>query len=168
MVADGTYGQVNNYDNLKYQIACTDRDIPLLYKYERVDGFRGPKGHTFMDADREAGRISQESKKWKTISDKEDWIQIAKDTNNQRKSIIIECTSDLFLDWDRILEQWFVKRTTTKDGSKWTVLDYHWLNFGVGEVIDKNGVVMENGKPKLQYHPGACSVRSKMSFSFHS
>ena len=51
---------------------------------------------------------------------------------------------------------------------KYSVLDYHWLNFGVGEVIDKNGVVMENGKPKLQYHPGACSVRSKMSFSFHS
>ncbi|KAK3246424.1 hypothetical protein CYMTET_44039 [Cymbomonas tetramitiformis] len=78
----------------------------------------------------------------------------------------VEPPQEVHRDWREYLGQRFVKTTRTDSKyNKVNISEYHWFNYGVGEVIGPDGkqVLMADGSPQLQSHPGEVWMRKELN-----
>ncbi|KAK3256726.1 hypothetical protein CYMTET_34153 [Cymbomonas tetramitiformis] len=84
----------------------------------------------------------------------------------QRMDVKIPPTGHTYLVNDSWFGSRFVKTTRTDSKyNKVNISEYHWFNYGVGEVIGPDGkqVLMADGSPQLQSHPGEVWMRKELN-----
>eukprot|EP00854_Cymbomonas_tetramitiformis_P008907 gene8907-10553_t len=162
---DGTASQCNNGTMLHYNVEITDPDIPEMYMYQRMDVKIPPIGHTYLINDTWFGAISRAAKKWSIISDMADWIAISAGCRGKTPPICVEPAQEVHRNWAEYLSQRQVKTTRTDSNyNKVNISEFHWFNFGVGEAFGPDGkpVLMPDGKPQLESHPGEVWMRKDL------
>ena len=103
--------------------------------FERIDAFRGEKGHTFMAPDRKHGVIRRACRKKDHIATIDEYADIIRKCNQGRFRVtLIKSGDGFFTDMKLYLEQSFKLGGTMTDidGVSIATRSRHWANFGVG------------------------------------
>ena len=90
--------------------------------------------------------------------DYKDRIQIAKDCNRKHPHRVIEFTQDMHFDWERFLNQLYVKGRDDMDGVVGRILGARWRRYGANEM---RMYPPDDGEPRVELveHPGEVWIR---------
>jgi hypothetical protein len=148
---DGTAAQTWNRCMFQYCLDCVNPESPTYFPdsttalYDRIDIFRNPPGHTFMQPDAVHGCVSRYGASLSHVSSTEEWSsKVAAHCKSGTEAIhTVFMEQRYFRKWREYLRQMYRKNPRTTTGTKYRLLDYYWANFGWGTLPDGG----------MQYHP---------------
>ena len=138
---DGTAAQTWNRVMFTYCLDCVNPESPTFTLdpekalYERVDIYRNPPGHTFMQCDATHGVVTRYGQSLSHVASTEEWCSkvCAKCKSGTEAIDSIFMQQSYFRQWRRYLMQFYRKNPRTTTGIRYRLLDYHWANFGWGK-----------------------------------
>ena len=150
---DRCMGQCNNWTLCQYHVHITDEDSGM-FMHERLDEKTPYSGHSFLENDREYGNIQQAARAVPTISDYNDWMDIARRANKKNPNRVVHLTQEYHYDFQKFLSQYYIaSRKEYVGGENVTIMDAVWRNYGMGEELVDPG---DGSEPRVELvaHPG--------------
>jgi hypothetical protein len=136
---DGTASQSWNRKFWQYLIDCCNPESPTFHQnpstslYKRIDLYRNPPGHTFMEPDRQHGIVVRYGNRQSHVASTREWSEkicaLCKPAD-PIDSIFMD--RSFFRNWTKYLSQMYRKNPRSCLGQKYKVLDFYWANFGWG------------------------------------
>ena len=136
---DGTASQSWNRKFWMYLLDCCNHESPTyspnpsISLYKRIDLYRNPPGHTFMEPDRQHGVVVRFGNRQSHVASTKEWSEkICAKCKPADPIDSIFMDRSFFRQWTKYLSQMYRKNPRTCIGNKYKILNYYWANFGWG------------------------------------
>lgn len=132
----------------------------LDYVVKRGDFLRADlkfmlEGHTYSYCDRRFGSVQSLLNRQEVVEVPQQWATIVRESGLTNVKVYW-VTLDMIKDYKTFLKLQYVARNEDSENEKFAVSDIAWLNFGYGELANREGNL------ELVHHPDSVFLRFKM------
>ena len=113
------------------------------------------EGHTYSYCDRRFGSVQSLLNRHEVVEVPQQWATIVRESGLTNVNVYW-VTLDMIKDYKSFLKLQYVARNEDSENEKFAVSDIAWLNFGYGELANREGDL------ELVHHPDSVFLRFKM------
>lgn len=131
-------------------------DLHLANVYQSIDHIYLERGHTYLENDRDFG-IIEKRKQSAEVYIPSQWYQVVREASLKKPFQVVEMQQEDFLDFKGAVAQRYALQNKDRDGNRVLLREIHWLNFGWGAEMDREG------RKIMVHHPYEVWMRRSFS-----
>ena len=131
-------------------------DLHLANVYQSIDHIYLVRGHTYLQNDRDFG-IIEKRKQSAEVYIPSQWYQIVREASLKKPFQAVEMHQENFLDFKGAVAQRYALQNKDRNGDCFLLREIHWLNFGWGAEVDRDG------RKIMVHHPYEVWMRRSFS-----